>query len=307
MSGGPQLRRQHLIGSACAGVGAFCYGVTIAIGRSLAHGGLSVSSTLGTRFAIAGLCLMAALVVTRRPLLPQRGERLAALALGAIGYAVESTLFYLGLAHGTAAAVALLFYSYPAMVTLAESALRRTRPGLVVCSALALSVTGTVLIAGRGNRVDISAAGAGFTLGAAVAFSAYLIVGERLMRRTDSLTTGAWVALGAGASLLARSALSGGYHVRSGHRAQLIAYGAATAVAFTLMFAALRRLGSAQTAVVMTLEAVFAIMLAALFLGETIGLTQIIGGTAILAAAGLISWQGGRDRPPVPLATPPGL
>jgi drug/metabolite transporter (DMT)-like permease len=54
------------------------------------------------------------------------------------------------------------------------------------------------------------------------------------------------------------------------------------------MFAGLRRLGPAPTAVVMTLEALFAIVLSGLFLGESLGPLQIVGGVAILAATVLI-------------------
>jgi len=280
--------RGHVIGSVCAGTGAAAYGITIVIGRDLASHGFDSATVLGIRFGFGGLILVAALVAARRPLLPVAGERVAALLLGVIGYATESTFFYLGLAHGSAAAVALLFYLYPAVVTLLEIALTRTRPSPATIGALVLSATGTALVAASGSRVEISAAGVGFTVTSAVAFSIYLLTGERLMRRTDALTTGAWVAVGASASLLTRAALLHGIHVRPGHWPELIAYGAATAAAFTLMFAALRRIGSSRTAVVMTLEAVFAIVLAAIFLHERISAAQAVGGVAILAAAVII-------------------
>jgi drug/metabolite transporter (DMT)-like permease len=61
------------------------------------------------------------------------------------------------------------------------------------------------------------------------------------------------------------------------------------------MFAGLRRIGPRRTAIVMTLEAVFAIVLAALFLGEGIGPLQLAGGTAILAATILTGLE--RDTP----------
>ena len=54
------------------------------------------------------------------------------------------------------------------------------------------------------------------------------------------------------------------------------------------MFAALARLGARHTSIVMTLEAVFAVGLAALLLGESLGLWQGIGGAALLAATGLV-------------------
>jgi drug/metabolite transporter (DMT)-like permease len=58
------------------------------------------------------------------------------------------------------------------------------------------------------------------------------------------------------------------------------------------MFAALRRIGPRRTAIVMTLEAFFAILLAAVFLHEGIGPVQLLGGAAILAATVLTGLEG---------------
>ncbi len=63
------------------------------------------------------------------------------------------------------------------------------------------------------------------------------------------------------------------------------------------MFAALRRIGSARTSVLLTLEAVFAIVLAAVFLGEALGAIQAVGGACVLAGAVIISLS--PLRPPV--------
>jgi drug/metabolite transporter (DMT)-like permease len=66
-------------------------------------------------------------------------------------------------------------------------------------------------------------------------------------------------------------------------------YGAATALAFTMMFAALPRVGAARVAVVMTLEAVASVVLAAIFLGERLTFVQMLGGAAVLGAAVVIA------------------
>ncbi|MBV9255827.1 MAG: DMT family transporter, partial [Actinobacteria bacterium] len=62
----------------------------------------------------------------------------------------------------------------------------------------------------------------------------------------------------------------------------------ATASAFTFMFAGLRRIGPSRTSVIMTLEALCAVVLAAIFLGEELRPLQLVGGAGILAATVLI-------------------
>jgi drug/metabolite transporter (DMT)-like permease len=61
-------------------------------------------------------------------------------------------------------------------------------------------------------------------------------------------------------------------------------------VAFSLTFAALSRIGASQTAVVMTLEAVSTVVLAALVLGESVSVGQACGGLAVIGAAAVIAW-----------------
>ena len=242
---------------------------------------------LGIRFTSAAVLLLVLLALMRRTLLPAPGERVRAFLLGCIGYAVESSLFFAGLQRGTAAAVTLLFYAYPSIVTLVELALgRRPDPRLLV--AIALSAAGTVLVVTAGAEVTITTAGAVFALLSAASFAVYMLVSHRVIERTDGLTTGAWVALGAGLAQLARAVLGGELQPVGGHWPEMLLNGLATAAAFSLMFAALRRLGPSPTAVVMTLEALSAIVLAAVFLDETLNALQLVGGAAILVATLLV-------------------
>jgi drug/metabolite transporter (DMT)-like permease len=282
-------RRPELPGVAAAMAGSLAYGITIAIGRSLARAGIAAPAVLSIRFGVGGAVLVAILVASRRPLLPARGERAAAVLLGAFGYSVESTFFYLGLTHGSAAAVSLLFYSYPAMVVMLESLVGRVAPHRRTVGCLMLSFAGTVLVVISAGGVQISTSGVLFALASAATFSGYLVASERLLTRTDAVTSGAWVTLGCAAAQLVRGLITGQLAVPPGHWVQLAGYGAATSAAFGLLFAAIRRLGSSRTAVIMTMEAPFAVVLAAIFLGESIGPLQLVGGAATLTAAVVIA------------------
>lgn len=303
-----RARSSSATGTALAVAAAVSYGITIVCNRELATRGFGPLATLSVRFGTAGLALLAVLVVARRPLLPAPGERWRALALGMAGYAIESVLFYLAIQRGTAAAVALLFYSYPAIVAVLEVALGRVRPSPRLAIALALSVTGTVLIVATAGRVEIQRAGVGFALAAAASFALYLLVSSNATPRTDSLTTGAWVALGAALSIGTAGALSGNLRSPGSSWWLMLVNGIATGAAFALLFAALKRMGASRTAIVMTMEAFAAVVLGALLLGERLRLPQAAGGAAILAATVLISSARQPAREPAPAApeAPPG-
>jgi drug/metabolite transporter (DMT)-like permease len=295
--------RRALVGSVLGASAALSYGVTVVIGRELAKAHLPPADALGLRFGIAGAGLVALLVVRRRPILADPGERARVFLFGAVGYAVESAFFYSGLARGTAAAVTLLFYSYPAVVTVADLVITRRRPAPQVVMALVLAAGGAGVIAAGSGDVDISGAGIAFSLAAAASFALYLLAGDRLLHRTDSMRIAAGTAVGASASLLTFAAVAGEINVPGDRWWQLLIYGGATASAFAFMFAALRHLGSQRTSVLLTLEAVFAIVLAAVFLDEGLGGAQALGGAAVLAAAVIISLT--PLHPPIEAAAEP--
>ena len=299
------MTRRPLVGVLAAVASASAFGVTIVVQRSLAKSGLPVTAALSVRFGIAGLALLAFLAVRRLPLLPVRGERVRAVSLGVLGYAGEAALFYLALERGSAAAVSLLFYAYPAIVTVLEIVLRLRPAKLVAFAVVVLSTLGVVLVVVTGDRVSITPAGVGLSLAAATSFSCYMLASQRLIRRSPAAVVGAYVALGASSALAVSGVLFGSLRVPADDLPLLALNGLATAVAFAMLYLALANLAAGAAAVVMTLEAFVAVALAALVLGERIRAAQLLGGLAIVAAAVVVAIGAkadvvDADAPPVP-------
>ena len=278
--------RSGRIDLALGAAGAFAFGTTILFSRTVAREQLPPPVALGIRFGVAGLLLLGVLAVTHRPLLPPPGERAFAFTLGFAVYAVESTCFYSGLEHGTAAAVALIFYAYPAVIAVAEVALGITRWRASTLLALALAVSGSAIVAVGGGRLAISATGVLFVGASIVMFSTYVLVSDRVLVRTDSITAATWTAIGASLGTVSYGLVRGDLQAPSGRAlAALGANGVATATAFTLFFVVLGRIGATRTAIVMALEAVTGIVLAAIFLGESVRPIVALGGVAVIAGA----------------------
>ncbi|MEY2423887.1 MAG: hypothetical protein QOI95_3954 [Acidimicrobiaceae bacterium] len=271
-----------------AAIGATSYGVTVVVGEDLADAGFGPTTSLGVRFAVGGILLAVVLRVRRVALVPSARTVFIGLGLG-VAYAAESTLFFSALERGTAAAVALIFYVYPAMVTIIQLLRGRERPHRTTFVALSLSIFGAAIVVVGGGDVSITAAGVLLAIGAAATFTIYMLVGREFGRNVDPMLVACWVSIGASSSNLARGALSGQLVDPSGRTLEIILYGAATAVAFTLTFAAMNRIGAARVAVVMTLEAVASVVMAAVFLGESMTGVQVIGGIAVLAGAVVIA------------------
>lgn len=284
--------RNTRLGVAAGAAAGFGYAFTIIFGTKLGEAGLQSTTVLSIRFGVSGLILVALCRARGRSVMPEKGERLGIFLLGAIGYMIESSFFFAAISRGSAAAVTLLFYIYPAIVAVIESVRGRKRPTNVVLISLALSVTGSALVAGAGGHVDIEKLGIIFALWSSLSFAAYVTIGSRLNEKSDAMVTGAWVALGASASFTVRALVGAGYASTAGHWPMLIGNGFANAVAFGMMFGALGLLGPSRASVVLTLEAVFTVILSRLLLDETLTGIQLLGAVAVLAAAVTVAAKG---------------
>ncbi|MFN2590812.1 MAG: DMT family transporter [Actinomycetota bacterium] len=299
----PPPTRLDPLGGALIGLASLQFGSVVVLGKIDTDHGLPVPSFLALRFLIAAALLAAALAVVRQPLLAAPGERLALTLLGVAGYAVEAALFFAAVRHGSAAAVTLLFFTYPVWVALAALALGRGLPGWLLGGALLAAVGGAALVVVSSGGLDISMSGVLFAFGSAFSFALYLTVVDIVLRRTNALTGSMWVSAAAGVALALFAAVSGSAALPDGGAQWAAVTGTAafTAGAFVCLFAGLRRLGPVRTSIVAATEPLAASILAVVFLHEQLRAGTVGGGALILAgavAASLARRDG--SEPPVP-------
>ncbi len=265
--------------------------------------GVDLPSLLFLRFALAGGA-MAALMQLRGIAWP-RGRTLSLLlAMGAIGYVGESFCYFAALQYASAGLTALLLYLYPAIVTVLSALLARRR-----LSPLRLLAVGAALF-GTGLAVGGSLAGSalGIVLGVAAAliYSVYILVGERVTPASGAIPSATVIMLAAavvfGLIVLWRGPALPTSAVAWAAVGSIALW--STAVAIITFFAGMARLGAADAATLSTLEPVVTVVLAALFLGEAIGPWQSVGGAIILGAVIVLARSGVEKRSPATLAPP---
>ncbi len=290
--------RRDLIGGLFTATAAVLFGMIVTIGRSEGIRDVPVSGLLAIRFGTAAALLAVALTLARQPLRPVRGEWWRLILLGALGYGVEAAFFFLALGRGTAATVTLLFYTYPVWVAVLSAAFGMGLPGLLVGGALGAAVVGSGVVVASSGGLDITSLGIAFALASAFTISFFLIGLETLVRRTSPLASSMWIAMAAAAG-------QGAFALTSGQRLPtwpeevlpIMAMGALTAGAFSLLFLGVRRLGAVRTSVISSLEPVAAAVLALLFLGETLRPGVLFGGALILGGAVAASLARGVPEP----------
>ncbi len=270
---------------------AIGFGALGIFGKVAFAAGASTVTVLFLRFLVAGALMAVLMTVMRLPW--PRGRHLWILAgMGAIGYVGQAFCYFSALHHATAGLTALLLYLYPSLVTLASAALGRQRLTLMKAILVAASLFGILLTVSDG--LAGTPAGIAFGAGAAVIYTAYILVGERVTPRTGAIAAGAVVMLSTAAVFGVATAVEGAcwpVGVTGWLAVAAIAL-VATVIPIVGFFAGIQRLGATDAATLSTLEPVVTLVLAYLLLGETLGAVQMLGAGLVIAAVVALSRAG---------------
>jgi drug/metabolite transporter (DMT)-like permease len=230
---------------------------------------------------------------------------MALLGLGLM-YGVQASLYFAGLDRIPASLTSVLLYIYPALVTVLAWRVHRTRPRWVEWGAVALGLAGVLLTvrpwgeAGSTGGPGLDPLGAGLVVAAAASYSVYILLSEIVVRQTGPLVSTGWITAGAGAfflvfgtatnSLVTRLPPYGGWMLLG-----MVLFN--TILPVLAFLAGLVRVGPTAASLISTLEPVFTVGLAAVFLGERLGHLEFVGGLMVLSAAILVNLKPTRRGP----------
>lgn len=274
----------------CLASGA-AFGAMAVFGKLSYDEGATVGTLLVVRFGLAAalfwLLLAARGGVGEVRALSRRDLGLA-LALGAAGYALQAGGYFAALERIDASLLALILYTYPAMVAGAALALGRERLDGRKIAALLLASSGLVLVLAGAGAGALDPLGAALGLGAAMIYTTYILVSERVVARVRPQVLSAIVCTGAAASLLAGTTLLGEFRPGDLTSAGWGWLGClaviSTVGAVSLFFAGLDRVGPTAASILSTIEPVVTVVLAFLVFGELLGAVQLVGGALVLTA-----------------------
>ena len=279
-------RRGELIGAGFAVLMGAQFSVVVILGKDLLVGSRHPFVLLTARFAGTAVALAILAAASGRPLVPAPGERRGIALAGLLGYGTESAFYFAALGHGNAGAVTLLFYTYPVIVMLASIAVDRRVPAGRLVAALVLAVGGSAIVVIGGSGLEVETAGIVLALCSAVAYSAYLIGADHVIKRSNPMTAALWLAAGA-AVANAVFAIGFGDNVVP-HGAQwwnVAGMSAFTLGAFVAMLASLQRIGAVRNGIIGVIEPLMVAILAWIFLSEPITWSTGLGGVLILGGA----------------------
>jgi drug/metabolite transporter (DMT)-like permease len=278
---------------------AACFATLGIFGRLATGAGADVGSLLLVRFGLAGAVFWLLLRAWPRVRRLPRRTALIAFALGALGYSLQSALFFAAIERLDVSLVSLLLYTYPAFVTLAAIATRRARPSLRIGAALGVASAGLVLVLLAAGTGAFDLGGSLLALGASLTYTAYILVSDRIVGVTDPVALTALVLLGATCAFAVAGLITGSVDLRLSAEAWLwlglIAL-VSTVLAVSAFFAGLRRVGPSEAAILSTFEPPVTVLLAFLALGERLSATQLAGGVLVLGAVAVLQLPERRPR-----------
>ncbi|HEX7299211.1 MAG TPA: DMT family transporter [Solirubrobacteraceae bacterium] len=275
-------------------VSAAGFGAMAIFGKLAYEDGVGTLTLLLVRFALGALIFGAMLALSpglRAGMTETRAVAIG-LSLGAIGYATQAGLFFAALRRMDASLLALLLYTYPAWVTLAAIAIGRERPNRRRIAALVLSSAGVVIVLAGSAAGGFDALGTAMALGAAVAYTIYILVADRTGISISPLALSALVCVGATFTFtvvgLASGELDFGFEAEGWLWLGLIGV-VSTALPIATFFAGMARVGPSTASILSTFEPVVTVALAYAAFSERLTVAQLGGAALVLAAAVMLA------------------
>ena len=248
------------------------------------QGGANPSAIVVIRFFGGVFVLFALLLVSRASAGLSMHDRIIAFAIGA-AQAIQSFALYSSLERISVGLTMIIFYVFPLIVGVLASAIGQERLTGRLVTALIIAFLGLVLVFNvTGPGPDL--AGALFAGLAAIGWTIVVVFGTQLASGGDARAVTLHIQLSALILFSLSLVVTGEVRFpvsRDGWLALALIpflYGAAMAAFFT----ATQIIGSVRTSLMMNFEAVSAIILGYLVLGQTLTSLQLTGAAIVIAA-----------------------
>ena len=274
---------------------AFMMGANHVAARLAFEHGVDVPTAVAFRSGVTALVVALLLRVYRVPVRLTARHRKALPAMGLL-VGVQSLCLYSAVARLPVALALLAFNTYPLWTALwarvvyqhrPEPRVLRAMPVMLFGLALALDVFGAASGLGAAGQWAQIGVGVAFALAAAATFGLALVLTQHEAADLDGRLRTALTMAQVGLLAAAGVAWQGGPHLPTA-TAGWLGLGALTflyGTAFTIMFVVLPRLGVVGNSAIMNIEPIFALVLAWVFLGQSIAAIQVAGSTRFSSQA----------------------
>ena len=288
------------LGYAMVATAATLFAINGSVSKVVLDSGLSSLELAQIRATCAAAGLLAFLLVfARSNLRVGRRELLLLVAFGVVGVALVQWLYFVAIEHLPVGVALLIEFTAPLFVALFARFVYKERIRRRIWAAVALCLVGLAIVVEVWAGVAFSTVGVTAALGGALGLTAYLLMAERERRHRDPVSLTFYGFLFATAlwavvqplwrfpwDVLADSvSLQGNLSEHSAPVWALVGFivVVGTMITFSLLTGALRHIPATRASIVATLEPVIATGVAWVWLGQSFGAAQLVGGAIVLA------------------------
>ncbi|MGZ8717232.1 MAG: EamA family transporter [Gaiellaceae bacterium] len=293
--------RRPAVGYAMVSSAALLFALNGTVSKVVLQSGISPLELTQVRATGAFLGFALVLAITRRQSLRlTRREIPYLLVFGIAGVALVQWLYFVSIGRLPIGIALLLEYTAPILIALWAWSVFKEPIRRRIWAALVLAVVGLGMVVEVWGGLSLDGLGVTAALCAAVAYAVYVLMAERAVRRRDPASLTAYGFLFAAlfwatvqpvwrfpTGRLDDSVSLLGHLQRFSLPVWLLllyVVVAGTMVTFLLVAAALRHISATRVGIVAMLEPVAASGVAFLWLGESFGTAQLVGGGIVLTA-----------------------
>ncbi len=285
--------RNHAYGGLfLAFMGSVALGLNSIFAKLAYRAGLDPNTFTALRLTTAALILWLIFLARWRALLPIPRRALWGCLLMAAANATAQLSYYWGLTRLDASLTTLIFYLYPAVVILLLR-LRGEPLTMRRLARLAIALLGVALLVEVGGQRS-DALGLLLVAFAIVTYALHLVIGQFVLRAIAARAVALYVISFMALIAISVRLLLGGSPLPTtwaGWQPVLGISLLGTVIARLTMFAAIKRVGSTQLALLGVVEPLITVTAANLLLGESLTAMQMLGGSLVLGSLLLV------DRP----------
>ena len=281
-----KLRRNA--GLLLVSVSAVSFGLMPIFAKMAYAAGTSTYTLLFLRFLVATLFMFLLMIIRKMPL-PSKREMVSFLLLGALGYVGVSLCYFSALNYASASVVALLEYTYPAMVMIGSVLFLKEKLTAGKFVSLCLAMVGAAIIIGTDYAANLL--GIVLAVLSALLYSVYILINSRVVKAGMGVQSSAFIMLGSTVVYGVMNIFVGFAPptAPTGFTAVFLLAMISTVLAFWSFLTGMEKTGASTAALASTLEPVVTVLSSVIFLSEKLTINIIVGGFLVLLALIIIS------------------
>lgn len=250
-------------------------------------GGANVTTLLFFRFTMAAVFFFLYVFKKNIKLDLTRSQILSLFILGGVLYTLQSSFYFSSVKFIPASLAVLLFYTYPVFVALLSSLVIKEMLTAQIFSSIGLATIGLIMVLGTSFN-NINSYGVMLAFGAALVYSVYIVLGNRVVKQLPVMVTSAFVTLFASISYLVVGISTFNIKLDLTVEAWMAVAGVAlfsTILAIFTFFRGIELIGSTKASILSMIEPLVTIAFSALLFYERLSLLQVLGGIFVLLSS----------------------